>query len=465
MSAAAGASAPAGAAGTAAATAVVATSCPACGAPLEVGETANATACGHCRTRLVVTGRGRVLSYQIAPRIPAGEARASARFAAPQGGGAVRVGDPRLYLFPYHRLSGLQLRWSRPEDDSESDRRARLAKLPDGMRVLAEAAFAPRPRPVGPPVFAGRWLERTVSACEGSALVPWSLGVRSSVLRLDLFRPPNPEAAAVVAATVPLADALARGPDAGPGAGVLHETVLHRLLALVYFPFWVIEVRAGTRRHAAIVDGTAGTITAWGVDPERLAVLVAPPAVAPPVLGFRPLVCPNCGWDLPVDPCEVVFHCATCQRAWQLAPDRLEPVAYTLIAPPAAAGGGPLHHLPVWIVGRGGTGPRRRTFAPAFRFRQLRRLVDLGRNLSRVDPPIRPQDGPSATPLGHCHLDRADARALADFVVAGLAPEGASPRDLAPPSETTLAWLPFGVGPYAFRDLFSGTSLPKRLLD
>jgi hypothetical protein len=296
-------------------------------------------------------------------------------------------------------------------------------------------------------------------------MVGYSLGVRSSVLRLDLFRPDELGQAQVVAPTL-APEAALEVPEDGPDADTLHATVIHRLVSLVYFPFWVIEVATPAARRVAIVDGTSAAITAAAVDSERVASLIAPGSGTPAVLGFRRLLCPNCGWDLPADPREVVFHCGTCQRAWRLAPDSLEPMPYTLAAPPARAAREALRHLPLWIVERRGEGPDRRVFAPAFRFRHLKRLVELGRNLSRASPSLGEAE-PMTKGLDSCHLDGHDAVALADFIVAGATLEkgGALPMGTPdPPERRTLAWLPFGSDAYALQDLYGGTSLPKQLL-
>jgi predicted RNA-binding Zn-ribbon protein involved in translation (DUF1610 family) len=444
---------------------VVATTCPSCGAPLDVGETANTTACGHCNTRLVVTGRGRVLAYQIAPSVPPGEARSLVRFAQANDGRA-EVGIPQLHLFPYYRLTGLEIRWKSPEEPRDDSLARHIAALPEAARIAAQTAAARKRLTKGAPIFEGRWFERTVSACAAAdGLVSYSLGVRTSVLRLDLFRPAELEQAQVVAPTLTPAAALDT-PDYHPDSDTLHLTVLHRIVSLVYFPFWVVEVRSENGRHAAIVDGTSAAIVTSDADPAHLAGLVAAEAGTPSLLGFRRLLCPNCGWDLPADPREVVFHCGSCQRAWRLAPDSLEPMPYALAAPPARAAREALRHLPLWIVERRGGGFDRRVFAPAFRFRHLKRLVELGRNLSHASPPLGEAE-PLTKALDSCHLDAHDAVALADFIVAGTTLEkGRTPASAkpVPPERLTLAWLPFGSDSYALRDLYSATSLPKQLL-
>jgi hypothetical protein len=239
-----------------------------------------------------VTGYGRTLSYQIAPRVAAGEARALVRFAQPSDGTHRRIGDPRLLLFPYHRLTGLELRWTRPPAAAEEEARRAAAR----REVAALTTLLPaRPRPTGPPVFAGRWVERTVGACADDGLVPYSLGVRPSVLRLELFRPEALGATAVVAPAL-AADA-ALGLGAAPQPDTLHLNLIDRRLAVVYFPFWLVDVRTADAHRTAVVDGTAGTIVTTDVDPDRIARLAPAAAGSAPILGFRPLACPNCGWD------------------------------------------------------------------------------------------------------------------------------------------------------------------------
>ena len=59
---------------------VVASSCPRCGAPLDFAEGSNAVRCAHCASMLLVTGRRRVLSYAIRPRVTPSDARSLAGF-------------------------------------------------------------------------------------------------------------------------------------------------------------------------------------------------------------------------------------------------------------------------------------------------------------------------------------------------------------------------------------------------
>lgn len=445
-----------------AASVVVATSCPRCGAPLELGETANATRCGHCRAHLAVTGRGHTLSYQITPSVAPAEARSLVRFAQPNDGAHRHVGDPRLFLFPYYRLTGIELRWTRaPEPERQRPRAApRFANGETELLVIA-TAIARQPRPLHAPVFSGRWIERNVTACDAAGLASYSLGIRPSALRLELFRP-DP-AATVVAPTRAADSAL----DLEPGttsddAALLHTTMLARHLSVIYFPYWVVEVGAADRRRCVIVDGTASSIVADDVEPEALARLASPGAQAVRTLGFRPLVCPNCGWDLPEDPDQVVFHCKACTRAWQLSGDALAPIPY--VVGPIPAGTESEHEmLPVWILERAGSATHERVFAPAFHFRNLRRAVDLGQSLTRVaaEPPDLAD---CELTLGRCHLDRADGAAFARFVLAGLQSDGRPPEERCTAPAPTLAWLPFRIGPYALHELRTGTALPKLLL-
>lgn len=445
-----------------AASVIVATSCPRCGAPLELGETAHATRCGHCQSRLAVTGRGHTLSYQIAARVPPAEARSLVRFAQPSDTAHHRVGDPRLFLFPYYRLTGIELQWTRaPEPERQrSEPAPRFANGETELLAIA-TAIASQPRPLHAPVFAGRWIERNVTACNAAGLASYSLGIRPSVLRLELFRPDQD--ATIIAPSRAVERALALDSGTAPdGSHALHATVLARRLSLIYFPYWVFDVRAADRHRCTIVDGTSGSIVADDVDPDTLTRLASPTAESVRTLGFRPLVCPNCGWDLPEDPDQVVFHCSACAHAWQLSGDRLAPIPYAAAARPK---GPHAEHemLPVWIVDRPGAETHARVFAPAFHFRNLRRAVDLGQSLTRIaaEPP---QHVDSDLALGHCHLDRADGAAFARFVLAGLQPDGAPPEDTSPAHAPTLAWFPFRVGPYALHEPRTGTALPKRLL-
>ncbi|WDT75286.1 MAG: hypothetical protein MPW16_18720 [Candidatus Manganitrophus sp.] len=91
----------------------VSTGCPTCGAPLDFTEGSHAIQCGHCRSRLLVTGRKQLLSYFISPKLDVHRAVAKALLALKEEGVECRVIEPRLYFIPYYRLTGHDFLWEK----------------------------------------------------------------------------------------------------------------------------------------------------------------------------------------------------------------------------------------------------------------------------------------------------------------------------------------------------------------
>src|SRR6185503_8806814 len=103
----------------------------------------------------------RVLTYLVRPETQAAQALAVARATAPG------ARDPELCLLPYYRYTAEELRWdwppTRPGDDGAE---------PDPNRV---------------PQLAERTIERNFLACDWDGLGLYSLGVRTTALRLELL--------------------------------------------------------------------------------------------------------------------------------------------------------------------------------------------------------------------------------------------------------------------------------------
>ena len=459
---------------------VVATSCPRCGAPLDFAEGSNAVRCAHCATVLLVTGRRRVLRWVIRPRVSAMEARKLGAFAS--GGGR---GVPRLVFVPYHRVSAEELLWrrervQRPREEIDPER-----PLDEGVRLLRALGAARAPETDYALDPASRAIERTMLACaELSGLAPWSLGVRTGVLRLELFARDELERdGAVLEPTLAPDAALARALEPQVPGDTVHRDVLRVVSSLVWFPLWVVPAGAG----ATTIDGVTGTVVARGADASTLDALVARDAEHGPehVVGFRPLCCPNCGWDFAVRAADVVFHCASCERTWELRGDELEPIPSDVVVPAAADASAALPRLPVWEV-RGDVRTTAaapavaarvalpgRLFAPAFAWRGVEHLCDLGVRLVRGAPPAPDLEPVKDVKLAGCSLDREDALVLARTIAIALLLDDANLRfavargravpDVAIDGATSrLLWLPFAGDAYSVRDPFTGYALPRR---
>jgi len=189
----------------------------------------------------------------------------------------------------------------------------------------------------------------------------------------------------------------------------------------------------------------------------------------PDAVEFRPLACPNCGWDLPVRPDDSVFFRKSCAGAFQINGRELRRVPHEVAALVHAREDGESEYLPFWVL----SDPKSselpaRFFAPAFRFRRLKVLVDLARDMSREDRSYAQRVGPSPA-LHGCYYDRDDAAALAAVTYPGMGsmPDKAIAQLEEKPLDhrrATLTWFPFRREGRSLRDPFTGRAVSERLL-
>ncbi|MBY0275965.1 hypothetical protein K2Z84_11515 [Candidatus Binatia bacterium] len=470
-----------------ASTFVVATSCARCGAPLDFAEGSNAVRCAHCGTVLLVTGRRRVLRWAIRPHTTALEAQKIASFAH----GSARAGaPPRLLFVPYYRLTAEELVWRRERVRRASDELESERPCDEGPRLLRALRGVARPREGDVELaLTSRVLERSFLACDALApLASWSLGVRTGVLRVELFaRDALEREGTVLEPTLDPDAALAHALAPQVPGDVVQRDVLRVVLALVWFPLWVVPA---AQRTVVVIDGVTGSLVAR----EAAATLVDEQVArrdgagdGEHVVGFRPLCCPNCGWDFALRAADVVFHCASCERTWELRGEDLQPIASDVVMPTAVDASDALPRLPVWEV-RGAVRVRDdaagrvaappcglpdRLFAPAFAWRGVDRLCDLGVRLARGAPASPDLELVKDMALTGCSLDRADAVTLARQVALALLLDDANVRFAAahgrPAPEVAiegatakLLWLPFAGDAYSVRDPYTGYALPRR---
>lgn len=237
------------------------------------------------------------------------------------------------------------------------------------------------------------------------------------------------------------------------------------VVSLIYFPFWIARIVETKRSRTVAIDGVTGSVASPAVtgslfDPELKPATRIPSKVA----GFRPLVCPNCGWDLQVHADDVVFFCASCMRAWKIAGSELSAVGHQI----ASVNGGPAVsaddlYLPFWIVEASQADASRKMFVPAFRYRQLKHLQMLGMRMSQTQPEFMTIPEP-LSPVQGAHYDEADGIAIARFLHAGLAPAKRSSQGTVSMSDPRLLWIPFSRrGNFLFDPIF-GSNLFVNLL-
>jgi DNA-directed RNA polymerase subunit RPC12/RpoP len=480
---------------------VVSTTCPSCGGSLDVDEGSNAVRCGYCASNLLVTGRKRVLGFFVPPRVTGGDALSAARFASSAGHQAVRCDEPRLCFVPYYRLAADEYRWQEcPEPQRDEDgggaeiaTATRVASILWGRHTPAvQTTIRLAPRTRAEIEFVGRRVERSFVACETPGFGGASLGVRSEALALELFHEGAlPRDAIVLAATPGPEVALERASAPVGDERLIERALVSRLLSIVHLPLWVVAVKHGDVGALVTIDGITGSVVAADVPSGALdASAVAPPA-GTATLGFRPLLCPNCGGDLPLEPRDVVFACGACSHAWLVEGQELLPVPFGVATPPRAISAADLDHRPIWILDAApesagaaspppGTATRSgqpgdddpdgsasrtpRCFVPAFHAPSLKLVKDLATRLSQRNPAI--DLAVEASPgLAGCVLDAADAAIVGAFVAAGarLHRGKALPAPMTDTRAARLVWFPVVRQPYGWLEPHSGIALPPDL--
>jgi LSD1 subclass zinc finger protein len=444
---------------------VVATTCPTCSAPLDFAEGANAIQCAYCRSNLLVTGHKQVLSYAISPQADGQQAVAQVMLAHEAQGARCRVRTAHLYFVPYYRFTGHDLRWL------QTARSTDLRALPTSLlQSILEQPQARQAVYRGPSKLQlhDRYIEKNFLACHISGMGLHSLGVRPSVLKLELFRGAH---LASLGRVVPVGlsprEALAQGLKSVGKHHTVMRQVLGRMLSVLYFPYWVVEVERAEQTVLAIVDAVVPKVMTLDAPCSLYRLLYQQGSPTPQVIGFRPLVCPNCNWDLPFRTDDSLFFCAACERAWQLAGSELHAVAYQVASLPSTRRQTPMAYLPFWVLQpKTISGPSNPYFLPAFRYRRLKVLADLACRWTRK-PPHYALLTEAKPPLQGGFYDQGDAVKLAHFIHAGLSRERRGSQAACSPlsfARATLTWFPFPIRGRYLIDPLTKLDLQSRAL-
>jgi hypothetical protein len=286
------------------------------------------------------------------------------------------------------------------------------------------------------------------------------------VLRLQLYRPEH-ASVRVLPPTLAPARAWEMGLKAvGDGAAV-YRRVLRSVLSLVYQPVWAVTVQT-TTEAVVLVDGLTGKALRrsdhhLGVDalPED-----APPAAT--TVGLRPLVCPNCGWALPLKADEIIASCGSCWRAYAIHGSELRAVDYQLGVVAQANQGEGTTHLPFWVLQASLEAERMQLHIPAFRYRRLKFLVDLARVLALKAPAYAHATASPFSGRG-AFYDQDDAAALAAVALAAtdLISDRRAKQLKQSPLEihaARLVWMPYRQERDNLIDPFTGRAFALSLL-
>lgn len=481
---------------------LVSTECPTCGAPLEFLEGANAVQCTHCKSNLLVTGRKQILSYFVRPHLDIHRGVAKAMVAHKESGHSGRMISPELYFIPFYRLIGHDFRWEvkpkeihHPSEEPSTflsdpfqkperfivgaasqwlDRifgnqpfRSIADNIPISQKVIPSRNALKEEHEV---IFQEQYIEKNFIGTKCKELGVYSLGVRPSVLKLELFGKSSLETLGkAVSPDMTPEEAFERGMKTAGGANLLFREVLGWSLSLVYFPFWVMEVEIDGERYLTVLDGVSESVIQLRVPISLSESLLRPLTETPKVIQFRPLVCPNCGWNLPVKKEDVIFFCNSCKKPWQIMGDTLSAILFQVILPPESSGEGEIKYLPFWIIDfEPGQLEFQRFFLPGFNYRSLKTLTDLATALTKKNPSYTLTENQGSEAYG-CYYDQEDGVNLAKVIQAGImlktgkeiVSNQSSPTL---PKMIVLSWMPFHLKGDFLIEPFTSISLSQSLL-
>jgi LSD1 subclass zinc finger protein len=475
-----------------ASTLLVSTECPTCGAPLDFMEGSNTVQCAHCKSNLLVTGRKQILSYFVRPKLDIHRGVARTMIAHKENGSPCRVVTPQLYFIPYYRLMGQDFRWeTRPGAAQVDSLTEPEMPILNSVETWSDLIFGTKPSLLNKTeptieqilshdknhskeghevLFQEQYVEKNFIASQCKELGLYSLGVRPSVLKLELFGKSSLDALGkVVKPDISPEEAFARGMKSAGGESLLYRQVLGRILSIIYFPFWVMEVEVEGVRRLTVLDAISESVIQLKAPLLQLESLSHPLTEEPSVIRFRPLVCPNCAWDLNVQREDVIFFCKSCKKPWQILADALVEIGCQVIVPIKPMQETEVKYLPFWIIEANSahTGITR-YFLPGFRYRRLKILSDLATSLTKMNPPFTVTD-PQGIDSAGCYYDQEDAINMAKVAEAGLIIKSQNgylvDQNIQIESHRILlTWIPYYIKGESLIDPFTGITLTRTLL-
>lgn len=430
------------------------TECSQCGGSLNIEEGSNAVACPYCSASFLVSGYDKIISYCIHKNLE--ERRTAVQTLARRHlhtlTGHFRIEEINLFHLPYYRLSGkiFQLDRHHPEDTPE---------LPAAGEPLTTVQT--------------RYLDRSFPATALEGLPLYSLGIRTSVLQLRLFKP---ETLREKGKVYPVTIGVDRALDTGLGKNYKETPdtcVISQILSLVYAPIWEVNIKGIDRAFSLIIDALSETIVEHRSSFRFLTDhLREEQFQTGSTIIFHSLACPNCGWDIPPDAHLHVFVCKNCHRVWECGVQGLRETGGAMVPAPATYELQHLIYLPFWIFPAEKEKPQpqarntaaAKIFIPAFKIRDLNVIHRLASTFTSVQPEldlIPLSNDPSGVKIEGAVLRWEDALKLAEL----FAGNGIQKIHLVPRADSSrqLVWLPFYEKGIYLRDalLNSGTQKAK----
>ena len=451
---------------------------------MSFDEGSNAVQCSYCKVALLATGYGRILSYHLLPKMKEEDARGDALGLLASWGRKGTIRDIHLTFVPFYRLIGLNFSWSWRDKEIASPLTSSAPATDSSLRSLrkgGEGWEMENLPPLKEKEYSLSWayLDRTFLAADLPSLNLRSLGIRSQVLTLCLFDPSELSGRGQV---IPVAMDWKKAWDRAEkdliSENVTRRRLLNRILSLIFFPLWEVQLEGDGRTFSLLFDGVARSFLQEQATSPFFPEVSQDATFSTQTLRFRPLTCPNCGAALPVEPAFRIFSCSTCHRVWQIQGEEFEGIPYRLAVSPGNPDISKIRYLPFWIflghvalegkvianradlaqivpLGRilaqeEKTAPLR-FFIPAFKVRDLAVVNRLSTSFTRMQPRFQTREPLEEVLYPGGVLDRNEAADFAHLALVSIAPKG-NPKLVERVAQAELSLSPGELVFFPFRE-------------
>ena len=481
----------------------ISTRCPQCGGELSFDEGSNAVQCSYCGVALLASGYGRILSYHLLPKMTDEDAQGDSLGLLASRGSKGTIRDIRLVFVPFYRLTGLDFSWSWRDKEITSPLTTPTPTADSSLRSFRkeeEGWDMGNLPPLKEKVYSLTWsyLDRTFLAAGLPFLNLRSLGVRSQILTLRLFDPSElSNRAQVMPVAMDWKKAWDRVEKTLTSENITRRKLINRILSLVFFPLWEVQIEGDGKTLSLIFDGVARSFLQEEATSPFLPEKSPDGTFSTQALRFRSLSCPNCGTTLPVEPAFRIFSCSTCHRVWQIREDEFEGIPYRLAISPGKPDISKTRYLPFWIflgevllegkiianrldlsriipMGRILSEEEKamplRFFIPAFKARDLSVVNRLSTSFTRMQPRFQTRERFEEVLYPGGVLDRNEAADFAHLALVSIAPKG-NPKlvERVARAELSLSpgeliFFPFQEQLNSLREDFLGTAIQLNTL-
>jgi DNA-directed RNA polymerase subunit RPC12/RpoP len=409
----------------------VSSSCPSCGAPFEFLEGANVARCRFCNLPILFRSQKKILRYYLQPKLKKRETRFLIdRFRKVNGQSlSKRIDDIRLFYLPFWRFTAQAF-----------------------YTIISHTFFDPASESSDEEILTKDW-DISFSAHTVNSLGIATLGMRSNWLKLQLLTGKNLiEDGQVLNLDLDSNAAKERAIKSlrlytDKKKSYEDELVLRLLeerLSLIYFPLWVVNFIAPEGKFFQVIDGITKRTLKQGPGYFELKKEKQEDVEKLYPLKIVPHRCPNCGWDLPINPFHVVFPCNNCRRIWKISENGYQQVkaekAKTkqeqMITPSRSYG-----YYPFWVfetrlkenkilsiqdlikilpseIGLFKVKDKSQSFLfyiPAFRIRNLKKIPDISYAFTRTQPKLEAETEVKGK-LNGVFITEDDAKELAEIL-------------------------------------------------